>query len=70
MRKPTGEDVKSMMKTDSLRDLMNNILFKVILVAALANLGSVIGTFIAAYVVWQVVGIDINTIWVGIRSVF
>ena len=70
LRKPTGEDVKSMMKTDSLRDLMNNILFKVILVAALANLGSVIGTFIAAYVVWQVVGIDINTIWVGIRSVF
>jgi len=70
LRKPTGEDVKSMMKTDSLRDLMNNMLFKVILVAALANLGSVIGTFIAAYVVWQVVGIDINTIWVGIRSVF
>ncbi len=70
LRKPTGEDVKSMMKTDSLRDLMNNKLFKVILVAALANLGSVIGTFIGAYVVWQVVGIDINTIWEGIRSVF
>ncbi len=70
VRKPTSEDVKSLMNAESLRELMNNKLFKVILVAALANLGSIIGTVLGAYVVLQVVGIDINTIWAGLKAVF
>ncbi|KAF5417606.1 MAG: hypothetical protein C5S38_01415 [Candidatus Methanophagaceae archaeon] len=70
MRKPSAEDVKGMMNTESLRELRDNKLFKVILVAALANIGSIIGTFIGAYVVLQVLDINIDTIWEGLQSVF
>ena len=70
LRKPSLEDAKSMLNVDSLRELMSNRLFKVILVAALANIGSVAGTFIGAYVVWQVVGIDIHQVWIGLKTVF
>lgn len=69
-RKPSLEDAKSMLNVESLRELMSNRLFKVILVAALANIGSVAGTFIGAYVVWQTVGIDIHQVWVGLKNVF
>jgi hypothetical protein len=48
--------------------MMENNLFRVILVAALANLGSIAGTFIGAYVVLRVSGIDIDTIRDGILS--
>jgi pheromone shutdown-related protein TraB len=68
VRKPTVEDLKSMMNVDSLRELMSNKLFKVILVAALANLGSIIGTFVGAYVVWQVLDIRIEDLWTGLKS--
>jgi pheromone shutdown-related protein TraB len=68
VRKPTVEDLKSMMNVDSLRELANNKLFKVILVAALANLGSIIGTFVGAYVVWRELGISIEDVWTGIKS--
>ena len=54
---------------------MDNKLFKVILVAALANVGSIIGTliclYIGGYVVLQVVhNINIGTIWEGLQSIF
>jgi pheromone shutdown protein TraB len=67
-RKPSMEDAKNMLNVESLRELMSNRLFKVILVAALANIGSVAGTFIGAYVVWQVVGIDIHQVWIGLKT--
>ncbi|MEA2074212.1 MAG: TraB/GumN family protein [Euryarchaeota archaeon] len=67
LRKPSLEDAKSMLNVESLRELMSNRLFKVILVAALANIGSVAGTFIGAYVVWQVIGINIHDIWEGLK---
>ncbi len=70
VRKPSAEDVKGMMNTETLRELMDNKLFKVILVAALANIGSIIGTFIGAYVVLHVLHINIDTIWEGLQSVF
>jgi pheromone shutdown-related protein TraB len=71
VRKPTVEDLKSMMNVDSLRELANNKLFKVILVAALANLGSMIGTFIGLYVVLDVLGIDIrDIIWNALKTLF
>lgn len=69
-RKPSMEDAKNMLNVDSLRELMSNRLFKVILVAALANIGSIAGTFIGLYVVGQVIGIDIHQIWIGLKSVF
>ena len=68
LRKPSMEDAKNMLNVESLRELMSNRLFKVILVAALANIGSVAGTFIGAYVVWQVVGIDIHQVWLGLKT--
>ncbi len=67
VRKPTVEDLKGMMNVNSLRELANNKLFKVILVAALANLGSIVGTFVGAYVVWRVLDIRIEYLWTGMK---
>ncbi|MDI6902296.1 MAG: TraB/GumN family protein [Methanocellales archaeon] len=58
VRKPTSEDMRMMMNAETLGDLMKNRLFRVILVAALANIGSVIGTFIGIFVVLHITGID------------
>jgi len=46
-RPPTTEDFKNIMKADTMKELMKNRLFRIILVAAFANLGSMIGTFVA-----------------------
>ncbi|MBN1455407.1 MAG: TraB/GumN family protein [Methanomicrobia archaeon] len=70
VRKPSLDDVKTMLYVESLGELLSNRLFKVILVAALANLGSIAGTFIGAYVVWQQLGIDVQDIWIGLESAF
>ncbi len=69
LRKPSGEDVRKLMKVDSLRELMRNRVFKIIFVAALANAGSIAGTFIGAYVVLHVVGLDISQLWQGLSGV-
>lgn len=69
-RKPSGEDARSMLNVESLRELMRNRLFKVVLVAALANVGSIAGTFIGAYVVWHELGIDMQDIWTGLKTLF
>jgi pheromone shutdown protein TraB len=37
--------------------MMQNRLFKVILVAALANLGAMAGTFLGIYLIWQRLGL-------------
>ncbi|RZN37761.1 MAG: TraB/GumN family protein [Methanophagales archaeon ANME-1-THS] len=70
LRRPSIEDAKNMLNVDSLRDLLKNRLFKVILVAALANLGSMAGTFIGLYVVGHVLGVDIYGLWTGLKSIF
>ena len=70
LRKPSMEDATNMLNVDSLRELMSNRLFKVILVAALANIGSIAGTFIGLYVVGQVIGINIHDIWIGLKTHF
>ena len=46
-RPPTTEDFKTIMKADTMTELMRNRLFRIILVAGLANLGSMAGTFVA-----------------------
>ena len=69
-RKPSLEDAKNMLDVESLRELMSNKLFKVILVAALANIGSIAGTFIGLYVVGQVIGVNIQDIWIGLKALF
>ncbi|MCD6207282.1 MAG: TraB/GumN family protein [Methanosarcinales archaeon] len=68
MRKPVPSDYHSLTKAETFHEMMENNLFRVILVAALANLGSIAGTFIGAYVVLQVSGIDIDTIRAGVMG--
>ena len=46
-RPPTTEDFSTISKAETIKELMQNKLFRIILVAGLANLGSMIGTFVA-----------------------
>jgi len=55
---PTTADFKSIMKAETIKELMRNNLFRIILVAGLANLGSMIGTFVAIPVMVQYLDID------------
>ena len=57
-RHPTTNDFKQLIEIESTSEMMKNNLFRVILVAALANIGSMIGTFLGIYVMIQVTGID------------
>ncbi len=58
-REPTSEDLGKMVQVSSLRELLDNRVFRVILVAALTNLGSMVGTFLGAYVILRLYGFDI-----------
>ncbi|ADB57442.1 TraB/GumN family protein [Archaeoglobus profundus] len=60
MRKPSVDDLISLSNASSLKDLWRNKAFRVLLVAALTNIGSIIGTIYGAYVVLQMTGIDIR----------
>ncbi len=55
--KPTVADLKRLAQASSFDQMMENRLFKVILVAALANLGAMAGTFIGIYLIWQRLGL-------------
>jgi pheromone shutdown protein TraB len=55
--KPTVSDLKKLASANSFEQMMQNRLFKVILVAALANLGAMAGTFIGIYLIWQKLGL-------------
>jgi pheromone shutdown-related protein TraB len=46
-RPPTTEDFRTISKAETVKELMQNRLFRIILVAGLANLGSMVGTFVA-----------------------
>jgi pheromone shutdown-related protein TraB len=53
----TTADLKTVMKAETFSELMNNKLFRIILVAGMANLGSMIGTFIAIPIMVYYLGI-------------
>ncbi|VVB66993.1 TraB family protein [uncultured archaeon] len=55
--KPTVADLKRLAQASSFEQMMQNRLFKVILVAALANLGAMAGTFLGIYIIWQRLGL-------------
>jgi len=55
--KPTVSDLKRLAQADSYSQMMENRLFRVILVAALANVGAMAGTFISIYLIWQRLGL-------------
>ncbi len=56
-RPPTTEDFRTIMKAETVTELMQNKLFRIILVAGLANLGSMMGTFVAIPVMVHYLGI-------------
>jgi pheromone shutdown-related protein TraB len=55
--KPTVSDLRRLAAAESFGDMMENRLFRVILVAALANLGAMAGTFVGIYLIWQRLGL-------------
>jgi pheromone shutdown-related protein TraB len=56
-RKPTVGDLKRLAQCETFEDMMANRFFRVILVAALANLGATAGTFLGIYLIWQRLGL-------------
>jgi pheromone shutdown protein TraB len=56
-RPPTTDDFKTIMKAETLTELMKNKLFRILLVVMLANLGSMIGTFVAIPIMVYYLGI-------------
>lgn len=57
-RPPTTEDFRTIMKAETVKELMQNRLFRIILVAGLANLGSMVGTFVAIPIMVHYMNID------------
>jgi pheromone shutdown-related protein TraB len=57
LRPFTTADLKTVMKAETFSELMNNRLFRIILVAGMANLGSMIGTFVAIPIMVYYLGI-------------
>ena len=68
--KPTVSDLKTLAAADSFKQMMQNRLFKVILVAALSNVGAMLGMFIGVYLIWQWLGLNISAemIWEMIKN--
>jgi len=62
IKKPTHEDVVEIFTAKSLRELLGNRAFKILLVAAMTNVGSMIGTFLALWYISIKFGIDIKAI--------
>jgi len=57
LRPFTTADLKTVMRAETFSELMNNKLFRIILVAGMANLGSMIGTFVAIPIMVYYLGI-------------
>ena len=56
-RKPTVTDLKKLAEAKTFNDMMDNSFFRVVLVAALANVGALAGTFLAIYLIWLRLGL-------------
>lgn len=78
VRKPPITDFRKIYETESLREMARIPLFKVVLVAALGNLGSLLGTVLYFIFVFPVLGIDpgavissgIHNMWTWITGIF
>ena len=58
VRKPPVSDFRKIYEAETLTDMSKIPLFQVVLVAALANLGSLLGTVLYFIFVFPVLGID------------
>lgn len=78
VRKPPVSDFRKIYESETLTEMIHIPLFKVVLVAALANLGSLIGTVLYFIFVFPVLGIDpvtvisagVHNMWAGITGFF
>jgi pheromone shutdown-related protein TraB len=68
IRKPTVEDFSKLVEAESLREMMQNKFFRVLLVAALTNVGSMIGTIYGGWYIISTFGVDVAKV-VGERVV-
>lgn len=68
--KPTVSDLKTLASADSFQQMMQNRLFKVILVAALSNVGAMLGMFVGVYLIWYWLGLNLSAdmIWQMIKD--
>lgn len=58
IRKPAPSDFRAIFQAESITGMMKVPLFRVVLVAALANVGSTLGTILYFMVIFPVLGID------------
>jgi pheromone shutdown-related protein TraB len=56
--KPSVSDLKKLAAANSFEQMMENRLFKVILVAALSNLGAMAGVILGGILIWQMLGLE------------
>ncbi|MCU0632203.1 MAG: TraB/GumN family protein [Methanolinea sp.] len=78
IRKPAPADFRLIFEAESLSEMMKVPLFRVVLVAALANLGSTLGTILYFVFIFPVLGIDpgvlitqgLTNMWSAISGVF
>ena len=71
LRKPGQRDLENMLSAESFRELYRNNAFRVIMVAALTNIGSMIGTFYGLWYLSTNYGINIKeVIWDIVRGFF
>lgn len=59
IRKPTVDDFSRLVEAESFREMMENRFFRVLLVAALTNVGSMIGTVYGGWYILSTFGIDV-----------
>lgn len=60
MRPPTAGDIKAITKAESLKEMASVPLFRILLVAALANVGSILGTVCFFVFLTPVMGITVD----------
>jgi pheromone shutdown-related protein TraB len=58
IRKPAPSDYRKIFEAETLTDMMRVPLFRIVLVAALANVGSTLGTIIYFLFIFPILGID------------
>jgi len=54
VRTPTVKDFQDLSRIETTRQFLNNRVIRVLMVAALANIGSVIGTFVAGAEIFRI----------------
>ena len=59
IRKPTMEDLNELLNSKKIGEMFNNNFFRVLLVVALTNIGSTIGTVVGSYYILANFGIEI-----------